>query len=102
MKREGRISPAQRQSLIPTVPSRAVLIRAVERDSVQQEAALMPLPTLWQEAASCARACLDDARERLDEDAYSVYVALLVTLAFKEADRLLAGEAYRAARGDEP
>jgi hypothetical protein len=62
---------------------------------------MTPRPTLWQEAASCARACLDDGRERLDEDAYSVFVAYVVALALKEADRLLAGEAYRAARRDE-
>ena len=58
----------------------------------------MRLRTPLQEAVSCAFDCFHGARDRLDDDEWSAFVAVLVELAEREAARLAIGEALRATR----
>jgi hypothetical protein len=57
-----------------------------------------PPLTALQDACACAFQCFHEARERLDEDQWSVFVAILVELAQREAARLAFAEALRATR----
>ena len=62
---------------------------------------MMPPQTPLQDAVSCAFACFYEARDCLDDDAWSAFVAVLVELSQREASRLAVGEAIRALRLEE-
>jgi len=49
-------------------------------------------PTAWQEAAECARSCLDDAREMLSEEAWAPFVDFLTVLVAREQRKVLLRE----------
>ena len=57
--------------------------------------------TPLQEAVGCAFGCWQDARERLGDDAWCAYVAVVLELSRREAGRLAVGEAIRATREGE-
>jgi hypothetical protein len=55
-------------------------------------------PTPLREGISCALSCRDSARETLDDEAYSVYVAASLEIYTRENARLVHGDALRATR----
>ena len=55
-------------------------------------AAVTPLPTPWQLAAECARACLEDAREGLSEAAWPLLVDFLALITAREQQKILLRE----------
>jgi hypothetical protein len=52
----------------------------------------LPSPTTWQEAASCARGCLDSAREELPEAAWPAFINYLAVLVSREQAGILLRE----------
>lgn len=63
---------------------------------------MKPRPTPLQDAIGCAFSCFHDARDHLDGDSWAAFVAVLLELAQREAERLALGEALRALREEEP
>jgi hypothetical protein len=58
----------------------------------------LPSPTTWQEAASCARGCLDSAREELPEESWTPFIDFLAVLVAREQSKILMRE-LRSADG---